>query len=65
MEPSKQQTKNAEELKQLVEKLREVCDEIYEIQTSTASRSHAGPTLALRSLKRQKEILEKKIELLK
>ena len=56
MEPSKQQTKNAKELKKLVEKLREVCDEIYEIQKSTASRSHNGPTLALRSLRRQKKI---------
>ncbi len=49
---------NAETFKKTLERLRSVYLEIREIQTSSSSRSHAGPTLTLRSLNREKERLE-------
>ncbi len=52
---------HAEEFNRTVEKLRAVYLQIRELQTSRASRSHAGPALALRSLLRQKTHLESQI----
>jgi hypothetical protein len=40
-------TMNSETLKQ---EIRECIEEIHELESSSQSRSHAGPTLALRSL---------------
>ncbi len=45
---------NSETLKR---EIRECIHEIHELESSSQSRSHAGPTLALRSLKRKYERL--------
>ena len=50
------------ELKKLKEQLNKVNYEIYDIETSSKSNSNPGPILALRSLKRQRNILEDKIK---
>ncbi len=41
--------------------LAKVNAEIYDLETSRQSRSHAGPTLALRSLYRKRDMLELKL----
>jgi hypothetical protein len=66
MEPLKQiKEGNLSELEKLKEQLNKVHYEIYEIENSSKSNSNPGPILALRSLKRQRDILEDKIKKLK
>lgn len=56
---------NLSELEKLKEQLSKVNYEIYEIENSSKSNSNPGPILALRSLKRQRGILQDKIKKLK
>ncbi len=66
MDQSKEiQKDNLSELEKLKEQLSKVNYEIYDIETSSKSNSNPGPILALRSLKRQRDILQDKIKKLK
>ena len=49
-------------LREAKKELAKVLNELYEVESSRQSRSHAGPALALRSLYRKKDLLETEIK---
>lgn len=51
-----------ERLYEAKKELAKVDEEMYDLESSRQSCSHAGPTLALRSLRRKKELLEIEIQ---
>lgn len=49
-------------IREVKKELASVLRELYELETSTQSRSHAGPALTMRSLRRKKDRLETEIQ---